>query len=182
MNEKDITKISKRLSLVLRHQPQTIGIQLDEQGWVETATLIEAFSKHFFPIKAEELNEVVAQNSKKRFAFSEDGLKIRASQGHSLEINLGYTAIEPPEILYHGTATRFLGSIREKGLIKQDRHHVHLSADKATAKNVGSRHGAPVILEIKAKEMFKKGFEFYQSENGVWLTEHVAVEFMVIPE
>ena len=181
MEEKKLIKISKRLSLVLRHQPQTIGIQLDEQGWIAVDTLLNAFSEHFFPLSRPELEEVVAKNNKKRFAFDETQTRIRASQGHSVEIKLGYEPKSPPEFLFHGTATRFLDAIRQKGLLKQKRHHVHLSADEATAKNVGSRHGAPVILTVKSREMESKGLQFFQSENGVWLTEHVPVEYLVFP-
>ncbi len=181
MDEKKITNISKKLSLVLRHQPQVIHISLDEQGWVAVDTLLEAFSEHFFPISQAELEEVVAKNNKKRFAFSEDGSRIRASQGHSVKISLGYTAQEPPEMLYHGTATRFINSIRKQGLTKQNRHHVHLSADEATAQQVGSRHGVPVILQVRAQEMHQAGLAFFISENGVWLTEQVPVKYLVFP-
>ncbi|MDX2305070.1 MAG: RNA 2'-phosphotransferase [Microscillaceae bacterium] len=181
MDEKKIIQTSKRLSLVLRHQPQLIGIELDEQGWVSVEILLQAFCKHFYPIDLEHLCEVVANNNKKRFAFSEDTQKIRASQGHSVEIRLGYEPVEPPVQLYHGTATRFLESIRKSGLQKQKRHHVHLSADEDTARQVGSRHGVPFILTIKSGEMHRAGFAFFRSENGVWLTELVPVAYIIFP-
>src|ERR1044071_1581552 len=130
---KDLVKVSKFLSLVLRHQPDFIGLKLDEAGWVEVAGLLAACAAHGFPITRLLLEEVVQTNDKKRFAFSEDGLKIRASQGHSVEVELAYLPLAPPEILYHGTATRFLDSIKERGLLKGQRHHVHLSADRETA-------------------------------------------------
>jgi putative RNA 2'-phosphotransferase len=182
MDNKKIKGISKGMSLVLRHKPEHIGIELDEQGWVEVKVLIEAFSKHFFPITLAELQVVVAENDKKRFAFNEDNSKIRASQGHSIEVELGYEAQTPPEFLYHGTAIKFLQSIKNQGLSKQSRQHVHLSADGNTAKQVGSRHGSPVVLKVQAQKMHAQGFEFFQSENGVWLTDKVPVEFLIFPK
>ena len=181
MDEKKLKQISKRLSLVLRHQPELIGVKLDEQGWIEVDTLLAAFSKKFFPLQLDELQHVVENNNKKRFAFSEDEKMIRASQGHSIEIKLEYEPIEPPTILYHGTAEKFVDSIQKQGLLKRKRHHVHLSADEATAKNVGSRHGKPVILIVKSAEMHQTGIEFFRSENGVWLTDHVPVEYIDFP-
>lgn len=181
MNEKERTRTSKFLSLVLRHEPQRIGIQLDPAGWVEVDLLLFACRQHGKPINRAELEEVVATNEKKRFAFSEDGQRIRANQGHSVEVSLGYIPQSPPPLLYHGTATRFLESIRAEGLTKQERHHVHLSADTETAHKVGQRHGKPVILTIKADAMRIAGHEFYLSDNGVWLTEHVPTEFIDYP-
>nr|AUN37138.1 RNA:NAD 2'-phosphotransferase [uncultured bacterium] len=174
-------KISKFLSLVLRHKPEEIGIQLDAAGWVPVTELLSACQAHGFSIKPEELEEVVRTNDKQRFAFSEDGSMIRASQGHSVEVKLDYQPLVPPEILYHGTATRFLDSIKEQGLIKGKRHHVHLSGDEATAIKVGARHGKAVVLVIESLQMHKDGFIFYQSENGVWLTEKVPANYMTFP-
>ncbi len=182
MNEQKLTKISKRLSLVLRHQPQRIKIELDEQGWVAVDTLLAAFNAHFFKLSLAELEEVVEQNNKKRFAWSEDRSRIRASQGHSVAVNLGYKPQEPPPILFHGTATRFLDSIRAQGLLKQKRHHVHLSADTVTAHKVAIRHGKPVILQVKALSLYQSGTAFFISENGVWLTEQVPSPFINFPE
>lgn len=181
MDDKIHTKISKRLSYVLRHHPEAIGLKLDSQGWVETTKLIHAFQEHYFELSLEELEEVVKFNNKRRFQFSEDRQKIRASQGHSIPIDLGYEPIMPPEILFHGTATRFLLSIQKEGLKRQNRHHVHLSADEATAKNVGIRHGFPAILQIKAGEMYRNAHDFFCSENGVWLTSEVPVKYIVFP-
>jgi putative RNA 2'-phosphotransferase len=181
MNEKQRTKTSKFLSLVLRHEPERIGIQLDASGWVEVETLLTALSRHGNPISRTELNEVVETNEKKRYAFSEDGLRIRASQGHSVEVTLGYVPQTPPEQLFHGTATRFLPSIRAEGLIKGARHHVHLSADAETAHKVGQRHGKPAILTVQTQAMLSAGHAFFLSENGVWLTEHVPVAFIEFP-
>lgn len=182
--EKKIEKsISKFLSLVLRHKPGVIGLTLDKEGWVDTETLISQYNKHrHFPITFEQLDYVVEHNNKKRFAFNADQSKIRASQGHSLDISLNYTPVEPPEFLYHGTAEKFLASIQKTGIQKRNRHHVHLAADLDTAHNVGSRHGKPVILKIKAKQMFDAGCQFFCSENGVWLTEKVGVDYFEVEE
>jgi putative RNA 2'-phosphotransferase len=178
MNEKQRTRTSKFLSLVLRHEPERIGLKLDSAGWVEVEALLAACGAHEMSVTRAELEEVVATNEKKRFAFSEDGRWIRASQGHSVEVTLGYTPLVPPALLYHGTATRFLESIRSRGLEKRERLQVHLSADEATAVNVGQRHGKPVVLVIRAGAMHAAGHAFFLSENGVWLTEHVPVEFI----
>ncbi len=182
MNEKKTKNISKFLSLLLRHKPETIGLTLDEQGWASVDELLSKLEQNRKGISFEELGYVVENNNKKRFTFNEDQSKIRASQGHSLKLDLGYTAIEPPEFLYHGTATRFIESIEKTGLEKRNRHHVHLSAELATAKDVGGRHGKPVILIVKSKDMHLSGHEFYQSKNGVWLTDHVPVNFIQFPD
>jgi len=175
--EKKIEKsISKFLSLVLRHKPEVIGLTLDNEGWTNTEELITKYNENrHFPITFEELDYVVQHNNKKRFAFNEDQTKIRASQGHSLEISLNYDPVEPPEFLYHGTAQKFLDSIQKTGIEKRNRHHVHLAADLETALNVGSRHGKPVILKVHALKMHANGQQFFCSENGVWLTTEVAV-------
>jgi len=173
-------RISKFLSLVLRHQPDKIGLALDEAGWTSVEKLMEASRRHGIEFTLEELRSVVANNDKKRFSLSEDGFQIRANQGHSIEVELGYEPAQPPETLFHGTAERFLNSIREKGLIKGRRHHVHLSADFETATKVGQRHGKPVVLQVKSGKMQQDGYSFYISANGVWLTEHVPVPYLDI--
>ena len=178
MENPKLKKLSKFLSLVLRHRPEVIDIELTSQGWANTKELIEKCQAQGRKIDFETLKQVVAQNDKKRFAFNDDYSQIRASQGHSIPIDLGYTHQEPPEVLYHGTATRFLGSIYAQGLIKGKRHHVHLSTNRDTALKVGQRHGKPVILEIAAQKMVNAGHTFYLSENGVWLTEQVPPEFL----
>ena len=175
---KNIINLSKFLSLVLRHQPQTIGIELDENGWTDVQKLIQKMNDYGKTINLKTLKEVVENNDKKRFAFDESGTKIRANQGHSVKIDLGYTAQEPPKILYHGTATRFLSSIYQTGLQKRQRHHVHLSRDLETATKVGKRHGKLVILEVAAKAMHQAGHPFFISENGVWLTDRVPVQYL----
>lgn len=178
--EPNYKSISKFLSLVLRHQPEVIGLVLDENGWANTQELLQQLAKNSRKISLETLQLVVANNDKKRFIFSEDGQKIRANQGHSIEIDLGYKAVEPPTILFHGTATRFLDSIKEKGLVKGNRHHVHLSENLETATKVGSRHGKVVVIEVDAKKMHDAGLEFFVSDNGVWLTDHIPTAFLKI--
>lgn len=162
---------SKFLSYVLRHRPDSIGITLDENGWVDVEVLLAAAQRHGKRLSRQLLERVVAENDKKRFAFSEDGRRIRASQGHSVSVDLALEPIEPPEFLYHGTVEPFLESIREKGLVRGSRHHVHLSPDEATARKVGSRRGKPVILVVQAGRMHEAGHQFFRSANGVWLTE-----------
>ena len=180
MNEKDTTRISKFLSLVLRHQPQLIGINLDEQGWVNVDKLLKQAHQHGQLITMEVLNHVVETNAKKRFAFSGDKQRIRASQGHSVKVALGYEPQVPPEVLYHGTGSQSVESILKSGLEKRSRQHVHLSADIDTAIKVGSRHGKPVVLNVLASEMNRKGYVFYLSANGVWLTDEVPPAFLSI--
>jgi putative RNA 2'-phosphotransferase len=172
------TRISKFLSFVLRHRPDEIGVELDTQGWVAIDALLAAAGNHGTRITREELDDVVKNNNKQRFAISEDGTRIRASQGHSTDVELGYAPSSPPDILFHGTATRNLASIRAEGLLKGKRHHVHLSSDSATATQVGSRHGNPVVLIVRAGDMPAAGHEFFLSANGVWLTEHVPATFI----
>ncbi|MFO0812777.1 MAG: RNA 2'-phosphotransferase [Gemmatales bacterium] len=167
---------SKFLSLVLRHHPEVIGLQLDEQGWASVAELLSKTEDR--GLTQELLQRVVAENDKKRFSFSADGLRIRANQGHSLEVDLQLEPVIPPEVLFHGTATRFLESIFAQGLLPGSRQHVHLSADEATAMKVGSRHGKPVVLRVNAMAMSTAGYQFYRSANGVWLVHIVPVVFL----
>ncbi|MBO9700520.1 MAG: RNA 2'-phosphotransferase [Sporocytophaga sp.] len=178
ISEKENQRISKFLSLVLRHQPESIGIRLDENGWVDPELLIFKMNKHGFNLSMEILDHVVATNNKKRFAYNESKTQIRASQGHSVNIELGYEPQKPPAILYHGTAERFSESILKTGLDKQSRQHVHLSLDIDIAISVGKRHGKPVIFEVASETMFADGFVFYLSENKVWLTDHVPVKYL----
>jgi len=178
MNEKETNATSKFLSLVLRHQPQLIGIDLDEQGWVNVNELLKQANAHGRNLDLELLNHVVETNSKKRFAFDESGQKIRASQGHSIDVELGYEAQIPPDILYHGTGEKSVAGIQQSGLLKRSRQHVHLSGDIETAIQVGSRHGKPAILKVFSGEMYKEGYAFYLSENKVWLTDLVPARFL----
>lgn len=178
MNEIENKKISKFLSLILRHQPETINLGLDENGWADINELITKSAKNRMHFTLEELNEIVETNNKKRFAFNEDKTKIRANQGHSIDIDLALIALQPPEFLYHGTAEVNIASIREKGIERRSRQHVHLSSDKETALKVGMRHGKPVILTIRTGKMFEEGIKFYLSDNGVWLTDFVDAKYI----
>lgn len=164
---------SKFLSLVLRHRPDVIGITLDGEGWVSVEDLLAACAQHGRAISREQLDAVVRTNDKQRFAFSADGSRIRANQGHSVSVDLGLVPVEPPTLLYHGTVAPFLDSIRQDGLTKGKRHHVHLSVDAQTATKVGQRRGTPIVLVIESGRMFRDGHEFFLSENGVWLTDAV---------
>jgi len=174
MNNKNIKQTSKFLSLLLRHKPETIGLKLDENGWADMDELIKKSKKR--GLTRALIERVVEQDDKQRFSIK--GNRIRANQGHSLAIDLGLKAVTPPEVLYHGTATRFLDSIMKMGLTKQKRQHVHLSKEIETATRVGMRHGKVVILEVDAKRMYEAGYLFYLSENGVWLTDVVPKEFL----
>lgn len=176
--EKETKRLSKWLSYLLRHHPETLDIALDENGWTAVDTLVEKIKQKEPGFTIEILQHIVDTNNKKRFSFNEDFTRIRASQGHSVKVSLGYTEEQPPEILYHGTAEKNLASIREHGLQKISRHHVHLSADEETAAKAGQRHGRPVVLKIKAGLMFSNGFSFYRSANNVWLTDAVPKEFI----
>ncbi len=171
-------RISKFLSYVLRHRPDAIGITLDAQGWVAIDRLLAATAAHGTRLSRDDLDEIVRNNPRQRFAISEDGTMIRASQGHSIAVELGYTPATPPAVLYHGTADRNLAAIRAGGLLKGRRHHVHLAIDPATAAQVGGRHGRPAVLIVRAAEMHAAGYAFLLSANGVWLTEHVPVGFL----
>lgn len=183
MNKSEQTKISKFLSYVLRHKPETIGLKMDKNGWVNIAELISKtnLASEIDPLTLEQLKEVVASSDKKRFLISEDETKIKANQGHSINVDLQLKQQTPPEVLYHGTAERFLESIRKDGLIPGERHHVHLSADFDTAHTIGQRYGKPIVLKIKALMMYQQGFKFFLSDNGVWLTDKVPVEFIILP-
>lgn len=180
---KDKVQISRFLSYILRHAPESIGLTLDDQGWGEISKLIPLAQRNGTPLTLELIKDVVETNDKKRFAISsEDGLFIRAVQGHTLKTTVDYQAITPPKILFHGTATRFIDSIFEQGLIPNGRQYVHLSQDYKTAVNVGSRHGKAVVLTVDSEAMFSDGFEFYQADNGVWLTQAVPVKYLKIDE
>jgi putative RNA 2'-phosphotransferase len=176
----DPVKASKRLAYVLRHGPDSIGITLSPDGWVDIDILLKALASHGMRLDRDQLMAVVAGNDKQRFAVQEN--RIRASQGHSVEVELGYTASPPPDVLYHGTTSRHLTSIFAKGLVRGERHHVHLSPDVEAARKVGARHGFPVVLKIKTKDMLAAGYQFFVSENGVWLTAEVPPEFLITLE
>jgi putative RNA 2'-phosphotransferase len=175
---KNEINISKFLSLVLRHQPETISIQLDQNGWTDVNDLIEKANNYGVKFDRETLNHIVATNTKKRFAFNETLDKIRASQGHSINIELGYKNEKPPEFLFHGTAEKFVKSILDIGLEKRNRQHVHLSSDIETAIKVGQRHGKPFVFKVFAEQMYNDNFQFFISDNGVWLTDNVPTKYL----
>jgi putative RNA 2'-phosphotransferase len=164
---------SRRLSYVLRHRPDAIGITLDRAGWVAVDELLAALARHGTALSRAELEAIVVASDKQRFAMSADGSRIRAQQGHSVAVELGHELAAPPAILYHGTVARFLPSIRQRGILPGKRHHVHLSATADTAGQVGARRGRPVILEIDAAAMAADGHHFWITPNQVWLTETV---------
>jgi len=176
-----IKSVSKSMSYVLRHKPDAIGITLDPNGWVDVDELLRAFQQDGKRYTREIIDRAVAENDKQRFEFNEDGTRIRARQGHSVDVDLGYEPAVPPDLLFHGTATRNLESVREKGLLKMNRHHVHLSTSKETMLAVAQRHGKPVILEVDAKRMHADGFEFFVTDNDVWLVGSVPAEYLDFP-
>ena len=180
--QKSLVKYSKFMSLVLRHKPEVAGIQLDEGGWTDVDQLLHGARRKGYLLTLELLKEIVETNDKKRFAFNDDCSKIRASQGHSRDVDLGLDPKEPPSELFHGTATRFWSSIQKKGLIKGSRQHVHLSSDLQTAGKVGIRHGKLLVLRIDNRRMREDGFTFYLSQNNVWLTDQVPMEYLSIYE
>jgi putative RNA 2'-phosphotransferase len=181
MNDKIIKEKSKFLSLVLRHNPGKIGLTLDENGWADVDDLINRCNKKNQSIDRSSLELIVKENDKQRFSFNDDGNKIRANQGHSIEVDLGLQEVTPLAKLYHGTVQKFLDSIKSEGLKKMSRQHVHLSKDLETAIKVGSRRGKPIILEVNSSAMADDGFKFYLSENNVWLTDHVPPQYISFP-
>lgn len=175
----DLNQVSKYLSLVLRHKPEVVGITLDEHGWADVYDLITGVRKKYPRFCYRMLEQIVEFDEKKRYSFDEHCLKIRANQGHSVNVDVELEEIEPPEFLYHGTGEKYVESIIERGLIPKSRLYVHLSIDEETAENVGRRHGKPVIFIISSKRMYEDCYKFYKSKNGVWLTKEVPVEYFV---
>ncbi len=182
MNSRELTSTSKFLSLVLRHRPETIGITLDGSGWVSVESLLEGAAGQGRSLTLQQLEFVVENNDKRRFEFDAERQMIRASQGHSVSVELGYESAEPPATLFHGTVERFLDSIMQSGLIKGSRHHVHLHDDIAVARQVGQRRGQAVILKIDAQAMVGAGCDFFRSTNGVWLVDSVPPEYLTVFE
>jgi len=177
-----LVNTSKYLSLILRHAPEKIGLVLDTQGWADIGQLLALAAQHGRRISREQLNDVVARDSKTRYAISADGLRIRANQGHSLAaVGIALPPSTPPAMLFHGTASRFVDAIRAGGLLPGARNHVHLSSNRETAVAVGARHGRPVVLTVDAAAMRAQGHVFYVSDNGVWLTQAVPVAFIGFP-
>jgi putative RNA 2'-phosphotransferase len=180
MSKDELKSISKTLSYVLRHRPDSVGLVLEDGGWVGVEDLLAALARSNKRLTRDVLDRVVAENDKQRFEFSADGLRIRARQGHSAEVDLGYEPSNPPAQLYHGTATKSLESILATGLNKGQRHHVHLSTNIETMIQVGMRHGKPVVVAVDAARMQADGFEFFVTGNEVWLTDHVPAEYLSV--
>ncbi len=183
MNEKErqaenLQKMSRYLSYLLRHDPAAAGIALDEHGWAKVDDLIAGVCAKGRELNFETLVKIVERDTKRRYSFNEDRTMIRANQGHSVAVDLEMKQLPPPDILYHGTAEKYLPSIREKGILKRSRNYVHLSTDAETARKVGARHGVPVVLVIDAAQMARDGFTFFLSENGVWQTEEVPFRYV----
>ena len=175
---KQEVRLSRFVSLVLRHKPEAAGLTLDAHGWADVDRLLAGAREAGRPMTRETLERIVLYNNKKRFAFSEDGKRIRARQGHSIEVDVELQQMQPPEILYHGTSQLTVPSIREKGICKMSRQYVHLSDTFETALAVGRRHGKPAVLLIDAAAMARDGIPFFRSENGVWLCEHVPPAYL----
>ncbi|MFE5333064.1 RNA 2'-phosphotransferase [Embleya sp. NPDC056575] len=174
----NIVKISKYLSRHLRHQPERLGIVLDEAGWVEVDVLLAACAARGVGLSRAQLERVVAENDKRRFAFSADGTRIRASQGHTVAVDLGLAEVVPPAVLFHGTSPRSVAAILVEGLRPMDRHDVHLSVDVETARRVGARRGRPVVFAVRAERMSADGHVFRRSDNGVWLVPAVPPRYL----
>ena len=173
----DTASTSKFLSLVLRHKPETIGISLDEHGWAEVDRLIAGIAKtREFHMGL--LEEIVRTDKKQRYSFNEDKTRIRANQGHSIPVDVQLEHVEPPEFLWHGTGEKYVASIKKTGLIPKGRLYVHLSSDPKTARDVGRRHGKPVVCRVLAGRMQEEGCPFFRSKNGVWLTEKVPAKYL----
>jgi putative RNA 2'-phosphotransferase len=177
-SEEELLRLSKFLSTVLRHRPERIGIVLDAQGWTPVEELLLRARAAGVALDRETLDEVISWNNKQRFALDASGTKIRASQGHSVPVSLGYAPQKPPDVLYHGTSRSAVEPILRSGIEKRRRHQVHLSLDQATAAEVGRRHGPPVVLAIDAARMHADGHLFYCSANGVWLTDAVPAAYV----
>ena len=181
MQQDERAKCSRRLSRLLRHEPSSAGLTLDPHGWADVDELLVALDLMSWSMSYADLEEVVATSDKQRFALDPVKRRIRANQGHSVEVDLGLTAELPPTQMFHGTVDRFLPSIREQGLIAGQRHHVHLSADRVTAERVGARRGEPVVLSVDAFGMVMSGMQFFRSANGVWLTDWVPAHRITFP-
>lgn len=178
MDGKEMQSLSKFISLILRHKPEAAGITLDEHGWADVQDLIEGIRKTGRSVDLDILEEIVRTDEKGRYSFSTDKALIRANQGHSIPVDVELKEKQPPQYLYHGTAEQFLDSIMAEGLKPMSRLYVHLSKDEETAVKVGKRHGKPVVLKVRAEEMWRNGHRFYLSANGVWLVKMVPVGYI----
>lgn len=173
----NLIKISRFLSLVLRHHPEIIDLHIDSHGWAEVEELLLKMKKKY-PISREILEEIVRTDNKNRYSFDEEHRRIRANQGHSISVDVELEERKPPEFLYHGTGAKYVTSISQQGLLPMSRLFVHLSEEKKTAREVGKRHGNPVIYRVRSGDMGKKGYRFYLSVNHVWLTKEVPADFL----
>jgi putative RNA 2'-phosphotransferase len=181
MNDKEKTSLGKFISKILRHHPEIIGITLDEHGWADVPDLISGIQANGHPdFDMAALEEIVATNNKQRYSFSEDKWLIRANQGHSIPVDVELPEVSPPDVLWHGTGEKFVPSILQQGILRMNRLYVHLSPDRDTARNVGRRHGKPVLLKINCRQMSEDGYIFYRSVNGVWLTKEVPVKYFTV--
>ena len=176
---KTIYNISKLLSLALRHKPEALDLTLDKNGWAKVEDVLTGLAKQGKEVDLGTLQQVVEENNKKRFSFNDLGDKIRANQGHSIKVDVELKEAIPPDILYHGTVAKYIDIIMGSGLKKMSRQHVHLSHETSTAESVGSRRGKPILLRVKARKMVADGYKFFLSENGVWLTDHVPVKYLI---
>lgn len=179
MENKNDIKTGKFLSLILRHHPETIGIKLDKNGWADVEELINGIRKSEKKIDIIDLKRIVQNNDKKRYSFNEDFTKIRANQGHSINVDVELKQCCPPEYLYHGTAEKYINKISKEGIKKQSRQFVHLSNDIYTAEKVGIRHGKVKVLKIMSDKMYNNGYKFYLSENNIWLTEYIPTDYII---
>ncbi len=180
MRRDDVVRVSKRLSYVLRHRPDSVGLVLDGAGWADVDALLAALAAHGLPLTREELDRVVAGNDKRRFAYDDSGTRIRASQGHSVPVALGYAPEPPPPVLFHGTPVRALPAILAEGLLPGRRHAVHLSPDEPTARTVGERRGRAAVLRVDAAGLAASGAVLTRSANGVWLVDAVPPAYLTV--
>lgn len=178
--ERRLERLSKFISMILRHKPEAIGITLDEHGWADVDELIKGINETGEEIEfsKDTLETIVKTDKKQRYSFSQDRTLIRANQGHSIPVDVELEKKEPPKVLYHGTGVKSVKAIQEQGLLPMERLYVHLSTDVETATNVGKRHGTPVIFQVNAEQMQKDGYDFFQSVNGVWLTKEVPTKYL----
>lgn len=178
--ERRLERLSKFISMILRHKPQVIGITLDEHGWADVDELIKGINETGEEVEFSKatLETIVKTDKKQRYSVSQDKTLIRANQGHSIPVDVELEKKEPPKILYHGTGVKSVKVIQEQGLLPMERLYVHLSTDVETATNVGKRHGTPVIFKVNTEQMQKDGYDFFQSVNGVWLTKEVPAKYL----
>lgn len=174
----NLTNLSRYMSLILRHKPEVIGITLDEHGWASVNDLICGIEKNNPEFNMDILEQIVRTDNKQRYSFNDDRSLIRANQGHSVNVDVELKEKEPPEYLYHGTGEKYVKSINQDGLIPKSRLYVHLSKDIKTAENVGKRHGKEVVYRINSGQMYRDGYKFYLSENGIWLTKEVPIKYL----